>query len=383
MQKSCARCESLARTYDHLVREHADGVRRVELERLLTDAVDEEMSAGEIDAYVNTCTQYRNEFPNDARSRQFGQAAENAAFWKTVLLGNSLVKGWTGKYHVEKVDEATARLAQIDEFGNGMPTAHIFDSYKEYLNAVSKALDTGEAGPLQRIFGLLGDSKIVDVWTLRTKDDLRYYSRIEPFPRSGSFVYKPINKPANDEPIGMPVRLGDVRPSYPMEAAQSRLAKRARRELEQMRASPALVEQHDGSCPAHDLDRRRTGPAAQSVLLQELMDQAGQGSYVLKLALTEPSKALAEAQIDPNIPWFDPQDASAKIARIKATTVIEKLGKLESLEQDVRAASTTSSRNRAAAVSPGRLACSSRRWFMEPPWNKAAQAPHRAVDRRS
>lgn len=286
------------------------------------DAQDAE-AVRKLQAFADALTEYRKAFPEEPRSEQFGEAADEAPLWNGIVAWRKLQGGFV-PFLPRDLAEAAARTEQcaahLKTYGTG-PFAARAAEYRGHLETVAWRVTGGSQGEalkdqLRRTFS--GDL-LRDVFVLEDRDGNIYYVKEEKEFAGKTATFKYVVGYGNQMRTKT-VLVTELKSLGTRAAPQAALAEQLRRDTDRL-----AVNDWEGPCRSI-VERILAADGVDSLLRYQLLMQtlqiAGQGSPPLEQRLSAARKRFQDDEIDQTVRWMDPENAAAGGARGRAAAAL-------------------------------------------------------------
>lgn len=292
----------------------------------MTSALSGDGGSGQaVERFVAGVEGYRQRFPKDPRSAEFGETVAEAELWRAAVRWRDLADQWPA--FRPGGSEVEARAAAIDAYLAAHPTSPSAASatrYAAFLRSVAGR--SGEEGVNARLTELFRAPLIGGpLHVVRTRGEKVYYLTAPADFQDGlaapvKYVIGP--DPSVDSKSAL-LKKSDLASLASKPAPQVSLAEAAVRDLS--RATPAdwdglILDHAKRTLSAEGLD-----PFVRHLLLTELLTAAGDGNSFLAESLAGVQSRLQDDDIDPAARWMDPDNAEAASVRQRAAAAVRRV----------------------------------------------------------
>jgi hypothetical protein len=305
----------------------------VEKERMLTALRQAATGIHHIDrlnAFVASCRQFAERFPDDPRSPSLRKSSEEKDLWESTVFWRDLVETWSRSKIFVAPNEATERALQIRNFVSEHPAAPQLPSLEPYLahlQSIPRLVEAGGAQTRRSIQRLFTNPLVENLWWTKTKTGKTYYSLKKPIlTDAGCQTFSLVDTNCNQKPAFIN-RINFLSMS---ESPQTRVAEQVKPFLAAPIASAGEWASAVFQIIAMLQSDQELEPILKVSLLIGVTQAAKEGDSLLGLALEPYAHVLEAAAVDPNTSWMNPDDDKAEPERTKARDALEQLPSIQS-----------------------------------------------------
>jgi hypothetical protein len=298
---------------------------------------------------------FAQEYPDHPRAAEFVRASAREGLWRALEEWHALTHPWTRGLHVTEPKTAKERRAQLEAYLKAQPESPHRAKAEEgvrYLALAEKALGKGGLLGVDEVRELLASPLVADLLEVRDSQGRRYYILGEAAIESMGgdqvaveFIFDPDLHTRKKAWSG-------ARPK-PRKSPQANWVDLAQR---------ALVEVPTGwetvCLRLSEQVRANTeiDPVLAGLILRQLFACAEGITPLFAGELSERSKELMTLDLD--VRWMDPDDKSAEPRRGRTRGVLERMGSLQPLVEQIETSLALGPRYRPVGVVGRRLVVS-------------------------